>query len=200
MSFGPKNAPAFYTAMMKILHDESVILFHSTKECVPSDPSISKIFWDSKTIINDTLIFFNHIPTLLHYFSCVAQVFTKYRLSFKMSKCDFFLPRVEYVGHDLWLVVTIQHNPSFSSSRIGLILHTVYLFSHSLDYVPFIAIMFHGLKIILNHSVAFNVFIIVNPYQFLLGRPCSSSYSDIVKFTSLFHPSFSDMIVLSQLF
>ena len=86
---------------MKIIHDEWVILFHSTKECVPSDPSISKIFCDSKTIIDDTLIFSNHIPTFLHYFSCVAQVFTKYRLSFKLSKCNFFLPRVEYIGHNL---------------------------------------------------------------------------------------------------
>ena len=102
MTFGPKNEPTFYMAMMKILHDDWVILFHSTKECVPSDPSNLKIFCDSKTIIDDTLIFLsNHIPTLLHYFSCVAQFFTKYRLSFKMSKCDFFLPRVECVGHDL---------------------------------------------------------------------------------------------------
>ena len=101
MRFGPKNAPAFYTAMMKVLRDEWVILFHSTKDCVPSDTSISTIFCDSKTIIDDTLIFSNHIPTLLHYFSCVAQVFTKYRFSFKLSKCDFFLSRIEYGGHDL---------------------------------------------------------------------------------------------------
>ena len=86
---------------MKVLRDEWVILFHSTKDCVPSDTSISTIFCDSKTIIDDTLIFSNHIPTLLHYFSCVAQVFTKYRFSFKLSKCDFFLSRIEYGGHDL---------------------------------------------------------------------------------------------------
>ena len=101
MPFEPKNAPVFYADMIKILHDKWVIILYSTKECIPSDPSISKIFCDNKTIIDDTLIYSNHISTLLHYFSCVAQVFTKYRLSFKLSKCNFFLPRVEYVGHDL---------------------------------------------------------------------------------------------------
>ena len=75
--------------------------FHSTKDYIPSNTSILTIFCDSKTIIDDTLIFSNHIPILLHYFSCVAQVFTKYRLLFKLSKRDFFLSRVEYVGHDL---------------------------------------------------------------------------------------------------
>ena len=38
---------------------------------------------------------------MLHYFPCVAQVFTKYRLSFKLSECNLFKDRVEYVGHDL---------------------------------------------------------------------------------------------------
>ena len=87
--------------MMKILHDEWVILFHSAKDCIPSDPFISTIFCDSKKIIDDKLFFSNHIPTLFYYFSCVAQVFTKYLLSFKLNKYDFVLSRVEYVGHDL---------------------------------------------------------------------------------------------------
>ena len=47
------------------------------------------------------LLYSNHIYTFLHYFSCVTQVSTKYRLSFKLSQCDFFLPRVEYVGYYL---------------------------------------------------------------------------------------------------
>ena len=34
-------------------------------------------------------LFSNHIPTLLHYFICVTQMFTKYRLSFKLSKSYF---------------------------------------------------------------------------------------------------------------
>ena len=86
MPFGPKNAPVFYTAMMKVLQNEWVVLFNATKYIVPSDTSLAKIFCDSKTIVDDTLIYSNHIPTLLHYFSCVAKVFTIYILSFKLSK------------------------------------------------------------------------------------------------------------------
>ena len=47
------------------------------------------------------MIYSNYIPTLLHYFSCLSQVLTKYRLYFKLSKYDFFLSRIKYVGHDL---------------------------------------------------------------------------------------------------
>ena len=42
--FGPKNAPVFYTAMMKTLHDAWVVIFNSTKYSVQSDLSITKIF------------------------------------------------------------------------------------------------------------------------------------------------------------
>ena len=55
----------------------------------------------SKTTIDKILIYSNYIPTLLHYFSCLSQVLTKYRLYFKLSKYDFFLSRIKYVGHDL---------------------------------------------------------------------------------------------------
>ena len=101
MPFGSNNAPAFYTTIMKILHDNWVILLNSTKDIVPSDMSITKIFYDSKIIVDDILIYSNHIPTLFHHFSWFAEDFTKYRLSFKLLKFDFFLPRIEYVGHDL---------------------------------------------------------------------------------------------------
>ena len=35
------------------------------------------------------------------YFECVCQVFLKYRVSFRLDKCEFMMPRVEYVGHDI---------------------------------------------------------------------------------------------------
>ena len=54
--FGLNNTPVFYTAMMKILHDDWVILSNSTKDVVPSDTSIAKIFCDNKIIIDDILI------------------------------------------------------------------------------------------------------------------------------------------------
>lgn len=79
---------------MKILRDEWVIIFNETKHIIPSDTSVAIIFSDSKTIINDNLIYSNYIATLLYYFYCVVEVFTKYRLLFELSECHFFLPRI----------------------------------------------------------------------------------------------------------
>ena len=59
------------------------------------------IIYDDKIVIDDILLYSNPIPTLLHYFSCVAKVFTKFRLSFNHSKCDFLKSRVKFVGNDL---------------------------------------------------------------------------------------------------
>ena len=101
MSFEAKNVSAFYTTIIKVQQDDWVIIFNNTKHIVKSDTSLANTFYNSKKIIDDTLIYSNYILTLLHHFSCVYQVFTKYKLSFKLSKCDFFLARVEYVGHDL---------------------------------------------------------------------------------------------------
>ena len=101
MPFGPKNAPAFYTAMMQFLRADWTTLFNETKHVINVSNSPTTIVCNDRIIIDDILLFSNHIPTLLHYFSCVAQVFTKFRLSFKLTKCDFLKERVEYVGHDL---------------------------------------------------------------------------------------------------
>ena len=57
MTFGPKNVPAFYTAMMRILQDEWIILFYNTKRVVKSDTSLANIFCNSKTIIDDRFIY-----------------------------------------------------------------------------------------------------------------------------------------------
>ena len=87
--------------MMHFLRDDWTILFNVTRHTINLSNSPTNIVCDDRIIIDDILLFSNHIPTLLHYFSCVAQVFTKFRLSFKLSKCDFLKERVEYVGHDL---------------------------------------------------------------------------------------------------
>ena len=79
MSFGPKNVPIFYTTSLKILHNERVVLFNSIKDIVPFDTYVANIFCDNKTIIDEILIYSNHILTFLYYFSFVAQVITKYR-------------------------------------------------------------------------------------------------------------------------
>ena len=86
---------------MRVLHDECIIHFNDTNHIVKSDTSLANIFCNSKTIIDNTLLYFNPILILLHYFSCVAQFFSKYILYFKLIECDIFLPRVEYVRHDL---------------------------------------------------------------------------------------------------
>ena len=101
MPFGPKNALAFYTAMMQTLRKEWLILFAEMKNSISIINPPTTIICDDKFIMNDILLFSNHNPTLLHYFSCIFQVFTKYRLSSKLSKCDFLKPRVECFGNDL---------------------------------------------------------------------------------------------------
>ena len=113
LPFGPTNAPSFYTAMMQALRKEWVLLFADTKHLLTIDSAPDTIICsdkiyvpdtivcNDKIIIDDILLYSNNVDTLIHYFSCVAQVFTKYRLSFKLTKCEFLKPRVEFVGHDL---------------------------------------------------------------------------------------------------
>ena len=64
-------------------------------------PSHSKIVHGSRIVIDDILLYSTNIHPLIRDFSCVARVFFRYRLSFKLSKCKFFNPRVEYLGYDL---------------------------------------------------------------------------------------------------
>ena len=87
--------------MMQFLRADWTALFNETQYTIKLSDSPSTIICNNRIIIDDILLFSNHIPTLLHYFPCIAQVFTKFRLSFKLSKCDFLKDRVEYVGHDL---------------------------------------------------------------------------------------------------
>jgi hypothetical protein len=93
MPFGPMNAPAVYTAMMRKLQDEWDALFDSLypdaahKGC--------------RVIIDDIPLFSSDIPNPLNYLDCVCQVFTKYQVSLKLPKCDFLKSRFEYVGHDI---------------------------------------------------------------------------------------------------
>ena len=82
MPFGTKNAPAFYTVMMNFLRDDWILSFNETKHNVSFDHSSTKIICDDRIIIDDILLFSNHIPTLLHYFPVLHKECTKYRLSF----------------------------------------------------------------------------------------------------------------------
>ena len=111
MPFGPKNAQAFYTAMMQFLRDEWSLLFNETRHIISLTNSSAKVIYNDCIIIDGILLFSNYTPTLWYYFSCVARVFTKYRFSFKIGKYDFFKDRVEYIGHDL----TANRNCPFRS-------------------------------------------------------------------------------------
>ena len=83
------------------MHDKWILLFQETKLTIVMTNSPPHIICDDRIIIDDIILFSNHVSIILHHFSCVARVFTKYRFSFKLRKCGFFQPRVEYVGHDL---------------------------------------------------------------------------------------------------
>jgi hypothetical protein len=93
MPFGPKNAPAVYTAMMQKMQDEWDALFN---DLYPNAPHKG-----CHVIIDDILLFSSNIPTLLNYLDCVCQVFVKYQVSLKLPKCDFLKSQFEYVGHNI---------------------------------------------------------------------------------------------------
>ena len=101
LPFRPTNAPSFYTAMMQTLRHEWLLLYADTKHLIIIHPAPVTIICNDKIIIDDILLYSNNVNTLIHYFSCVAQVFTKFRLSFKLKKCEFFKSRFEFVGHTL---------------------------------------------------------------------------------------------------
>ena len=60
-----------------------------------------KLTSDTKTIIDDVLIWSNNLEAILIYLDFFCKVFQKYRVSFRLDKCCFLQNRVEYVGHDL---------------------------------------------------------------------------------------------------
>ncbi len=94
MPFGPRNAPAFYTCMMRIFKTEWEALFHSR---YPTNSS----HLGSRVIIDDILLWATRLDTLLQLFTCVCDVFMKYRVTFQLKKCEFLTDRIEYVGHDI---------------------------------------------------------------------------------------------------
>ena len=86
LPFGPTNALSFYTAMMQSLRKEWLLLYADTKHLIHLDSAPVTFIWNEKIIIDDILFYSNSVNTLIHYFSCVTKAFTKYRLSFKLTK------------------------------------------------------------------------------------------------------------------
>ena len=62
-----------------------------------------EIYIGNKTIVSGTKIIIDDILVcaLFVYLECICTVFRKYRVNFRLDKCDFLKLRVEYVGHDV---------------------------------------------------------------------------------------------------
>ena len=60
-----------------------------------------QIVTGSRTVIDDILLCANCILTALLMFECMSKIFVKYRVSFKIKKCNIFRNRFEYVGRDI---------------------------------------------------------------------------------------------------
>ena len=112
ITFGPTNAPPFYTVMMKDLKDEWDTLFvlrcteiKQLKVVVTLTAAnvimIKNPILGSKTVIDEILLWYDDKNLILIHFSCVYKVFKKYRISFRLDKCKFLKSRVEYIGHDI---------------------------------------------------------------------------------------------------
>ena len=61
----------------------------------------SKIVSGSRSIIDDIILFCSNKGLIIPYFECVCIVFQKYRVSFRIDKCEFLKERVKYVGIDI---------------------------------------------------------------------------------------------------
>ena len=109
MPFGPVNAPAVYTAIMSKIREEAWARLCQLQPTRSSET-------DSKQIIDDGLMWSYDGMLLLDFFECVCHIYVKYRLSFNLKKCDFFLTRFEWVGHDL-----TEHGNCPASSKFDLV-------------------------------------------------------------------------------
>ena len=70
-----------------------------------------KIVSDTRIIIDDILLWSSNMVALFIYLEYIYKDFRKYRVSFRLNKCDFFKPRVEYIGRD---VTNSGNCPAFS--------------------------------------------------------------------------------------
>ena len=113
--------------------------------------SPSYIVCDDYIIIDDIILFSNHVLTILHNFSYVTRVFTKYRLSFKLSKYDFFsLALNMLVTISLLAVIVLLHRTSIYY-KTGHFHPTEYRFYPSSVCVNSIIDISPDLKETLNH-------------------------------------------------
>jgi hypothetical protein len=64
-------------------------------------PKHAELTADSRCVIDDILSWCTDPDALVDLFECICIVFLKYRVSFRLDKCEFFKEIFEYVGHDI---------------------------------------------------------------------------------------------------
>ena len=133
LPFGPTNVPDFYTIMMQASRKEWFLLFVGTKHIIHVTSAPITIICNENIIIDDILPYSNQVLTLIHYF-CVIKMFTKYRLPFKLIKCELFKSRIEFFGHDL---TTYGNCPAVSKFEL---IENLPLPSHAISLLSFIDI------------------------------------------------------------
>ena len=70
MPFGPKNAPAFYTAMIQTLRGDWLALFEETKHMIIVENVPVTTICDDKIVIYDILLYLHFFTTFfLHCYS-----------------------------------------------------------------------------------------------------------------------------------
>ena len=101
--FGPTNYPAFHSAMTKMMKDKWDGLFtarlrelSSIKGEIVSVSATMEIYIGNRNIvsgtriiINDILLLGSNVCALCVFLKCICRVFRKYRVSFRLNKCDF---------------------------------------------------------------------------------------------------------------
>ena len=146
MTFGPKNAPALYTAMMQFLRDDWNILFNGTRHIIQLSQLPTNIICNDRIIIDDILLFFNHIPTYLHYFPALRKFLQN--IVFHLNLVNVNSSRIEWNMLDMiWLPTeTVPLLPSSLCFKNGLSHPTVSLFYHLLACVVFTTSISPGSK------------------------------------------------------
>ena len=108
MTFGPTNAPAFYSFIMKNMKDEwDGLFFERLQELsfvggetvfISATMEIyigkNKIVSGTKIVIDDIILWSSNVCALFVYLECICTVFRKYRVNFRLDKCDFLRLRV----------------------------------------------------------------------------------------------------------
>ena len=91
MIFGSTNGPTFSVTMIYDLksHWDALVT-----ECGVIIDHYTNFF----IIINDILMFSNNEDIIFKYLETILEISRKYKISWKLEKCKFFVDRLEFVG------------------------------------------------------------------------------------------------------